>query len=167
MSRTRLLDRLTKIGVNSPVVAYPAHGSIEEGKALRGRMAGTFTKNLFLKDKKGAHFLLAVHEDRQIDLKTLHRRLGASGQLSFAGPDRIANSLGVQPGALTPLGIINDPDGLVTVVVDSTLMDAEQINFHPLLATESIGMAPTQLIDFIRSCDRAPLILDFDSQLPD
>ena len=56
---------------------YPAHGTVEEGKALRGAMAGTFTKNLLLRDKKDRLFLVAVQEDRMIDLKTMHRRVAA------------------------------------------------------------------------------------------
>jgi Ala-tRNA(Pro) deacylase len=166
-ARSRLLERLHDIGVSAPVLPYPEHATIEEGKALRGAMEGTFTKNLFLKDKKGCHFLVAVQEDRQIDLKTLHRRLGASGRLSFVGAERIVACLGVQPGALTPLGLINDHERVVNVVIDSTLIEAEQVNFHPLLATESIGLTPQQLLAFIRSCDREPMILNFEGPLSD
>ena len=123
-------------------------------------MAGTFTKNLLLKDKKGRLFLLAIHEDRELDLKTLHTTVGASGRLGFASGDRMIEVLGVAPGALTPLGIINDRNGLVTVVLDRVLIDAEQLNFHPLVNTESTGLSPGELVSFIRSCGRDPLVVD-------
>lgn len=71
--------------------------------------------------------------------------------------------LGVQPGALTPLGLINDSAGMVTAVIDAALLDAEQVNFHPLVNTESTGLRPADLLSFIRSCDREPLLVDFDA----
>jgi len=159
-SRTRLFERFASLGISAPTVPYPAHTTIEEGKRLRGQMAGTFTKNLLLKDKKGRLFLLAIHEDHELDLKTLHTRIGANGRLGFAPGERMIEVLGVPPGALTPLGIINDRDGLVTVVIDAVLLDSAQVNFHPLVNTESTGLSPDELLSFIRSCSRDPLVVE-------
>jgi len=145
--RERLLDRLASLGIRPEVVPYPAHSTVEEGKALRGNMAGTFTKNLLLKDKKGKLFLLSIHEDRVIDLPA----------------ERMQELLGVVPGALTPMGLINDGDALITAVIDASLMTSAQLNFHPLANTESIGISPAELVSFIRSCRREPLIVDFDA----
>jgi hypothetical protein len=117
-------------------------------------------RNLLLRDKKGRLFLLAIHEDRELDLKTLHTTVGASGRLGFASGERMIEVLGVAPGALTPLGIINDHDGLVTVVLDGVLIDPEQVNFHPLVNTGSTGLSPGELVSFIRSCGRDPPIVD-------
>lgn len=160
--RTRLLERLAELGIAAAVEPYPLHSTVEEGKRLRGDMAGTFTKNLLLRDKKGRLFLLAIHEDRELDLKTLHKQLGASGRLGFAAADRMQSLLGVSPGALTPLAIINDDGVEVTVVIDSVLLAATQINFHPLVQQESIGLAPEQLVEFVRSCGREPLIVEMN-----
>lgn len=164
--RDRLLERLASLGIPATVVLYPAHETVEEGKLLRGQMAGTFTKNLLLKDKKGRLFLFSIHEDLVLDLKTLHQRVGASGRLGFAAAERMVELLGVQPGALTPLGLINDIKGEVTPVIDASLMDAAQINFHPLVNTESIGLNPEELLAFVRSCDREPILVDFRDPLP-
>jgi len=162
-ARARLFDRLTSLGIAAPTVPYPAHETVEEGKRLRGEMAGTFTKNLLLKDKKGRLFLFSIHEDRALDLKTLHQQVGANGRLGFAPAERMIELLGVQPAALTPLGLISDAEGAVTAVVDASLLDAEQVNFHPLINTESTGLRPADLLAFIRSCNRDPLLVDFNS----
>lgn len=162
-ARARLVDRLADLGITAQIVPYPAHSTVEEGKALRGAMAGTFTKNLLLKDKKDRLFLIAIHEDRAVDLNTLHTRIGASGRLGFASAERMVDVLGVAPGALRPLGLINDQDGLVTPVIDAALLDAEQINFHPLINTESMGLAPAGLLAFLRSCGHEPVVVDFDA----
>jgi len=117
-------------------------------------------KNLLLKDKKGRLFLLAIHEDRQLELRTLHAKVGGNGRLGFAPADNMQALLGVSPGALTPLGIINDRERQVTVVIDSVLLEADKVNFHPLLQHESIGVSSDELIAFVRSCDREPVIVD-------
>ncbi|MEQ1715455.1 MAG: prolyl-tRNA synthetase associated domain-containing protein [Hyphomicrobium sp.] len=165
-TRSELFERFALLGVEAPTVPYPAHKTVEEGKRLRGTMAGTFTKNLLLRDKKSRLFLFSVLQDRELELRTLHTRVGASGRLGFASPERVTEVLGVAPGALTPLSIINSRDGLVTAVIDRCLIDAGQVNFHPLVNTESTGLAPNSLIQFIRSCGREPLIVDFDAQAP-
>ena len=152
--RERLYRRIEELGIDAATVPYPAHRTVEEGKALRGDMAGTFTKNLLLKDKKGRLFLIVAHEDQILDLKTLHKRIGANGRMGFAPAGLVPSVLGVEPGALTPLALLNDDGGLVTAVIEAGLMDADQLNFHPLVNTESIGLKPAELLLFIASCGR-------------
>lgn len=152
--RERLYRRIEDLGIDAVTVPYPAHRTVEEGKALRGDMAGTFTKNLLLRDKKGRLFLIVAHEDQSLDLKTLHKRLGANGRMGFAPAELVQSVLGVEPGALTPLALLNDGGGLVTAVIEAGLTDADQLNFHPLINTESIGLKPAELQTFIASCGR-------------
>ncbi|MGK9250254.1 hypothetical protein KXR95_01755 [Paenibacillus humicus] len=72
---------------------------------------------------------------------------------------------GVVPGALTPLGLINDVDNKVIPIMDASLMENEQINFHPLINTESTGLHPEELLTFIRSCGHEPVLINFDEML--
>ncbi|MQW58657.1 YbaK/EbsC family protein [Sinorhizobium meliloti] len=60
--------------------------------------------------------------------------------MGFASSERVRYHLGVLPGALTPLGLINDRLSAITPVLDATLLGADQINFHPLVNTESKGL---------------------------
>jgi Ala-tRNA(Pro) deacylase len=158
-SRDRLLARLRELGIAATTVPYPAHKSVEEGKALRGPMAGQFTKNLLLKDKKNTLFLVVAGEDQNINLRTLHTAIGAQGRLGFAAAAQMLISLGVAPGALTPFALINDPEAVVRVVLDAALLDAAQLNFHPLVNTESTGVHPDDLLKFIRATGREPIML--------
>ncbi len=158
----RLFERFEALGIDAKIAPYPAHATVEEGKALRGRMSGTFTKNLLLKDRKDRHFLLAIHEDRALNLKAVSALMGGKGHLSFVTGDRMQALLGVQPGTLTPLGLLQDEERVVTVVIDASLMGDARLNFHPLRQTESLGLAPGELVAFVRSCGREPLIVDFD-----
>lgn len=160
--RQRLYRRLAELGITVSTVPYPAVGSVAEAKQLRGDLPGTFTKNLLLRDKKERLFLFFVAEDRTLDLRTLHRKVRAGGRLGFAPAERMRQVLQVEPGALTPFALINDDEGQVAPVVDASLLEAEQLNFHPLASSESMGLRPDQLLAFIRSCGREALIVDLD-----
>src|SRR3974390_3079798 len=113
-----LLDRL---GIAHRTVTHVPLFTVEQSRALRGSIPGAHTKNLFLKDKKGALVLLTALEDASIELKSLHRRLGAVGRFSFGSADLLRETLGVEPGAVTPLAVMNDRDCRVSIVLDADL----------------------------------------------
>jgi Ala-tRNA(Pro) deacylase len=125
-------------------------------------MAGTFTKNLLLKDKKGRFFLIVAEEAWSIDLRTLHAKVGARGRLGFAPPGSVREVLGIEPGALTPLALLHDRSHATTVVLDAKIMNDSQLNFHPLVNTESVGLSPTQLIRFIAATGHQYIVADLD-----
>jgi Ala-tRNA(Pro) deacylase len=159
----KLLEFLESIGIGVNLIPYPAHSTVEEGRSLRGDMPGTFTKNLLLKDKKGRLFLVVAEEVRSIDLRTLHAKIGASGRLGFAPPDIVREVLGVEPGALTPLALMHDGNHTTTVVLDAKIMNDIQLNFHPLINTESIGLSPTQLMRFITATGHQHIVVELDT----
>jgi Ala-tRNA(Pro) deacylase len=157
-----LLRHLEGLKIQTLTVPYPEHKTVEEGRALRGEMSGTFTKNLLLKDKKGRLFLLIAEEMRVVDLKSLHLRVRANGRLGFAPPEVMQDLLGVDPGSATPFGLIHDREREVTPVVDASLMDADFVNFHPLVQTLSTSIRPKDLMAFFASTGHKPLIVDLD-----
>ncbi len=158
--RDRLLEFLAGAGIDAPIVSYPAHTTVNEGKRLRGDLSGVFTKNLLLKDKKHALFFVTAQEDTEIDLKTLHTKIGARGRLGFAAPDTMVDLLHVTPGTATPLALFNDTARSVTLVVDYALEGAEQLNFHPMIHTESIGLTWEQFTTFASACGCALVMVD-------
>jgi len=126
---------LDRLGIAHASVTHPPLFTVEESRALRGKIPGGHTKNLFLKDKRDALFLVVAEEDAAIDLKGLHRLLGASGRFSFGSADLLRETLGVDPGAVTPFAAINDIAGRVTVVLDAAMMQHTTLNYHPLANT--------------------------------
>jgi len=104
-------------------------------------------------------WLVVCPEDRQIDLKDLGQRLGA-GRFSFGSADRLIRYLGLIPGAVTPFGVINDHGGAVTLVIDSSLMEVDPLNFHPLDNAMTTAIAPGDLVRFLESVDHAPQLID-------
>src|SRR5258707_13717869 len=97
-TRTELEEYLAKLGVAVTTVEHPPVFTVDEAQSLRGEIAGAHSKNLFLKDKKDALFLVVAREDATIDLKHLHNRIGASGRLSFGKPELLMERLGGPPG---------------------------------------------------------------------
>ncbi len=150
-----LLDRL---GIAHRTVTHPPLFTVGESQALRGTIAGGHTKNLFLKDKKGALFLVTALEDAAIELKSLHRRLGAGGRFSFGSADLLRASLGIAPGAVTPFAAMNDTDRRVTVVLDAALMRHATINCHPLVNTMTTSIAAAALVKFLAATGHPPRI---------
>ena len=85
---------LDRLGIAHATVTHPPLFTVEESQALRGKIPGGHSKNLFLRDKKGALFLVSALEDAAIELKSLHRTLGASGRFSFGSADLMRETLG-------------------------------------------------------------------------
>jgi len=153
-----LFAYLDRLGIAHPTVTHPPLFTVEQSQALRGTIPGGHTKNLFLKDKKGALFLVTVSEDAVVDLKSLHKQLGAASRFSFGQPPLLMELLGVEPGAVTPFGAINDTAGRVTVVLDSGLMEHETINCHPLINTMTTSLRREDLLTFLRATGHEPVL---------
>src|SRR5262249_61833864 len=111
-----------RLGLAHRTVAHPALFTADQPQQLRGTIPGGHTKNLFLKDKKGALFLVTALEDAVIELKSLHQRLAASGRFSFGPADLLRATLGIEPGAVTPFAAMNAGERRVSVVRDTALI---------------------------------------------
>jgi Ala-tRNA(Pro) deacylase len=157
-SRADLVLCLEQLGIATETVEHPPLFTVEQSRALRGEIAGGHTKNLFLKDKKDRVFLVVAEEDAEIDMKSLHRRIG-SGRLSFGRAELLMELLGVIPGAVTPFGAINDTAGRVTIILDSGLMRHELLNFHPLDNTATTTIGRDEMVVFLRHTGHEPQIL--------
>ena len=154
-----LFAALDRLGIAHPTVTHPPLFTVEESQSLRGAIPGGHTKNLFLKDKKGALFLVTALEDAAIELKSLHRQLGATGRFSFGSADAMLETLGVVPGAVTPFGVMNDTAGRITVVLDADLMRYTTVNAHPLVNTMTTSIGRDDLVRFLESTGHPPRIV--------
>ena len=101
--------------------AHPPVMTVEESERLVPKLPGAKTKNLFLRDRKGArHFLVTVPHDRAVDLDALGSTLDA-GRLGFASPERLAKHLGITPGSVSLLALVNDAAAAVEFVINANL----------------------------------------------
>jgi Ala-tRNA(Pro) deacylase len=153
-----LFATLDRLQIAHRTVAHPPLFTVEESRRLRGQIPGGHTKNLFLKDKQGRLFLVVAREDAVIELKSLHRRLGASGRFSFGSADLLRETLGVEPGAVTPFAAINDTGRRVEVVLDEAMMADETLNYHPLVNTMTTSIRREDLVRFLEATGHPPRI---------
>ncbi len=151
-----LFARLDALGIAFTNHSHPPVFTVEEARALRGELPGAHVKNLFLRDKKRRLFLVTVEEERRVDLKALRRRLGAAGSFSFADAGLLRETLGVEPGAVTPLGVVNDREGRVAVVLDRSLLSQDPINAHPLRNDMTTALSPDGLLRFLEAENHPP-----------
>jgi Ala-tRNA(Pro) deacylase len=153
-----LFAMLDRLGIAHKTVSHSAAYTVEDARALRGTVAGLHTKNLFLRDKKGVPFLVVADEDAEIELRSLHRLLGATGRFSFGSAELMRELLDVVPGSVTPFAVINDTGLRVTVVLDAAMMEHETLNFHPLINTGTTTISRQGLVKFMEATGHRPRI---------
>jgi len=161
-----LFAYLDSLGIAHKTVTHPAVFTVEEARSLRGAVPGGHTKNLFLRDKKGTAYLVVASEDTAIELRSLHRQLGASGRFSFGSAELMRELLGVEPGAVTPFAVINDAARRVTVVLDAAMMAHETLNFHPLVNTATTTISRQGLLKFLEATGHSPRIEPVSAPAP-
>jgi Ala-tRNA(Pro) deacylase len=160
VSPQELLERLDSLGIAYSLYEHPPIFTVAEGLEMERDMPGIHCRNLFLRDKKKAMFLISAANETVIDLKKLETLLPCD-RISFGSPDRLWDHLGVRPGSVCPYALINDRDSVVTPILDAYMMQGDIVNFHPLINTMTIGVSPAGLLAFYRSIGREPRIVDF------
>jgi len=158
ISPDELFAYLDDLGITHASVTHAPLFTVQEGREVRRRIAGAHTKNLFLRDKKGKAFLLVTLEDATIELRSLHRLLGASGRFSFGSAELLRVLLGVEPGSVTPFAVVNDKELRVTVVLDTAMMAHAVLNFHPLVNTATTTISRQGLLSFLAATGHQPRI---------
>jgi len=158
--RDRLLAWLAEQGIDHLTHDHPAVFRVEEGLELKAGLPGAHTKNLFLKDHRGRLWLISARQDTTIDLKRAPAAMG-SGRLSFGNEALMWETLGVRPGSVTALGLINDLGRRVTFVLDRRLWEADIVNFHPLTNTATTALDQAAFRRVLALLGREPLVVDF------
>lgn len=157
-TQEELFVRLAELGIVTQTVEHEAVFTVAESAHLERNLPGGHTKNLFLKDAKGRLFLVVAESHTPVDLKSLHKRIGAA-RLSFGKPELLMEVLGVPAGSVTALALINDDQKRVSVVVDERLMGYERINCHPLVNTATTSIARDDFLRFMRATGHDPLVV--------
>jgi Ala-tRNA(Pro) deacylase len=161
-TRAELLAFLDQIGADHATTDHRAVFRVGEGEEIKQAIPGAHTKNLFLKDAKGQLWLISAEGHAVIDLKRLHIVIG-SARLSFGNGQMMEDTLGVTPGSVTAFGLINDRGHRVRFVLDRTLAEAHEVNFHPLTNTATTTISQAGLRKFLAALGVEPLVVDFQA----
>ena len=160
---TRAADRLfavlEELGIAAETFTHPPVFTVEEAERHTGHLPGARTKNLFLEDRKGGLWLVVCRAEQPVRINALARLLGAP-RMSFGKPERLAEVLGVIPGAVTPLALVNDERRRVRPVLDEGLLAAEQLGFHPLDNAATTVIRRRDFLRFLEHLGYRPRIVD-------
>ncbi|MFT8790751.1 prolyl-tRNA synthetase associated domain-containing protein [Komagataeibacter saccharivorans] len=159
----RLLDLLAELDIQPEILSHPPVRTVEDAEAYWGDIRGQHTKNLFLKDAKGAMFLLTVPADRKVDLKKLPQLLDCK-RLSFGSAERMMERLQTIPGSLGPLSMIADTDHQVRFAIDAALLQGDYITMHPMDNTQTFSISPDDLRKFLHALGVEPLVVTFTDE---
>ena len=149
--KEKVLKKLDELNIHYKLIDHPAVYTIDTMDELHLNKNGHIVKNLFLKNSNGKkHYLVVLKGDKKADLKSIKSQINSTA-LSFASEERLEKHLGLSKGAVTPLGIINDEEHLVNIVLDEDLKKEEIIGVHPNVNTSTVFMSYNDLIKFINT----------------
>ena len=147
----KLLEYLNNLNIAFIQHDHPPVYTVEEANKHWDNIPGLHCKNIFLRDKKGRkHFLVILPSDKNADIKKLNELMGE--RFSFASPERLMKYLGLEPGSVSPFGLINDVEKNVTVILDEIVASVDEINFHPNVNTATLTISGVDFKKFLAAC---------------
>lgn len=148
-----VLDTLKKLEINYELVNHKAVYTIEDMNNLNKEIfkGAEICKNLFLRDQKGKrHFLVILCSEKKADMAKIQKQ-ALSTRLSFASSERLMKYLKLEPGHVSPMGLINDVEKKVEVLIDKDLKNKKILAVHPNTNEASILITYEDLMKFIKA----------------
>ncbi len=164
MTRAELFAFLDGLDIAHATVEHPPVFTVDEAREHTHHLPGGHTKNLFLEDKTGGIWLVTCLDEQPVKVNALARLLEAP-RFSFGKPERLMEVLGVEPGSVTALGLVNDTERRVRPILDTKLMAHELVNCHPLANTATTTLRAADLLRFMEALGYAPRLVDLDLTL--
>jgi Ala-tRNA(Pro) deacylase len=164
-TREELFQLFAALGVEHTTTEHRPVFTVEDGQDIKANLPGGHTKNLFLKDRNGAFFLVCALGDTQVRLNQLHKTLGCA-RLSFANEEHLLARLGVTPGSVTLFALINDQDHQVCLVLDEALLASDPVNFHPLNNDATTNVCQATMRRFVGHWGGTVFACDFSGETP-
>ena len=139
-------DLLDRLSISYTRVDHAPAATMEDCLAVESVLGTAICKNLFLTNRQHtAYYLLLMPGDKPFKTKDLSAQIG-SARLSFASPEEMERLLGTTPGSASILGLMNDKEREVTLLIDADLLTADAIGAHPLVNTASLGLSVADLL---------------------
>ncbi len=151
---------LTALNLPFQTHHHAAVFTVDEGHGITGHLPGAHIKNLFVKDKAKNLYLITARQDRLLNLNTLGKHLGAKDRLSFTDETTLYEYLGVTPGSVSPLALINAKPGSLRFILDSIVMHDTHILPHPLINSQTTALSPAHMVQAIQHWGHQVELLD-------
>ena len=165
LGENELIKTIQEFGYKYKIHKHAPLHTVQDSVKLRGKIEGSHSKNLFLKNKKNQFYLFSCLENTRIDLKKISKSLNA-GNISFANEKYLYEYLGVSPGSVTPFGLLNDKKNCVFFYLDKDFLNEKIVNFHPLTNTSTLSLEISDFIEFLIKNNKKVNIFDFNKYSP-
>lgn len=144
-----LYELFDKLSIAFEYHEHPPLATIEDAKIYWNNFDAGKCKNIFFRNHKGdRHYLVILEHLRQLNIKDLEQRL-KQGKLTFASDQRLKKYLGLEPGSVSPYGLINDNDNHVHIFIDEKLKEYDRLAFHPNINTATVVISKADLLRFL------------------
>ncbi len=144
-----LYELFQRLGIQFEYHEHPPLATIEDARIHWKDYNSGRCKNIFFRNHKGdRHYLVILEHLRQLNIHDLEQRL-KQGKLTFASDQRLKKYLGVEPGSVSPFGLMNDIDKKVHLFIDEKLKESDRLAFHPNINTASVVILRSDLIKFL------------------
>ncbi|NOY36830.1 MAG: prolyl-tRNA synthetase associated domain-containing protein [Chlorobi bacterium] len=155
-----LYHKLEELNIAYDYYEHPPAPTVETAISYWKDIDAAKCKNLFLRNHKGnRHYLVILEHTRQLAIHDLEKRL-RQGKLSLASEKRLSRYMGLQPGSVSPFGLIHDTEHHVRLFLDKNLQDYKKISFHPNVNTATLAIPFTDFIRFIENCGNSYEFID-------
>ncbi len=147
-----LYQLFEKLDITFEYHEHPALATIEDARIHWKDLNSGRCKNIFFRNHKGnRHYLVILEHLQQLDIRDLEKKL-RQGKLTFASDRRLKEFLGVEPGSVSPFGLINDKERHVHLFIDETLKKYDRLAFHPNINTASLVVSQSDFLRFLEYC---------------
>ncbi len=146
-----ILKQLMELNVQYQIIKHPPVYTIEDVTQISNLDFDKIIKNLFVRDdKKENYYLLLIKNNKRINLNKLRKEIN-SRRLTFANAEELDHYLGLKAGAVSPLGILNDQERKVKVLIDQDLKTMDLVGIHPNINTATLLLPLPDLIRVIEN----------------
>jgi len=143
-----IYEVLENLNIKYKEYEHPAVFTVEESE--KHSIPGEKNKNLFTRGRKtGEYYLITIEGSKRLDMKNFNKEMGE--RVRFVGPEDLKKYLGVEPGSVTPFGLINDKNHEIKVIVDTDLLENEFVYFHPDRNTATLELSRDDFKKFLDS----------------
>jgi Ala-tRNA(Pro) deacylase len=144
-----LYNLLEQLSIQYEYHEHPPLATIEDAKIHWEDYKACRCKNIFFRNHKGdRHYLVILEHLQQLNIRDLEKRL-KQGKLTFASDQRLKKYLGLEPGSVSPFGLINDKEKHVHLFIDATLKNCERLTFHPNINTASLIISKNDFLKYL------------------
>lgn len=157
----RVYDLLDELGIPFQRIDHEHVDTMEACDEIDRMLNATICKNLFLcNHQKTAFYLLMMPGDKKFQTKVLSKQIG-SARLSFADAEHMEEYLDITPGSVSVMGLMNDSQNHVQLLIDREVLEGEYFGCHPCINTSSLRMKMEDILQkFLPAVHHEPIIVD-------